>query len=186
LQSPVARESSRNLFDHPPEPERESFVQAARSDESSAGQALPPPPVADDRGQPDLPPPPTKFEVPPAVAAPEPLQLTETAPVAALPPENRIEPEVSDPLEDWHRGDVPMIRNWHKILGYQALLAAAMFAGPASADDEAKKNSDKAGAVDGKAIKDQLDRIENKLGSIDTLKIDVGGLKKEIELMGQA
>jgi len=78
-----------------------------------------------------------------------------------------------------------MIRNWQKILGYQALLAAALFAGPASADDEAKKNSDKA-AVDGKAIKDQLDRIENKLGSIDTLKSDVGGLKKEIELMRQA
>jgi hypothetical protein len=79
-----------------------------------------------------------------------------------------------------------MIRNWHKILGYQALLAAAMLAGPARADEDSKKNTDKPGAVDGKAIKEALDRIENKLGSIDSLKSDVGGLKKEIELMRQA
>jgi len=79
-----------------------------------------------------------------------------------------------------------MIRNWHKILGYQALLAAAMFAGQATADDESKKTSDKPGALDTKAIKESLDRIEGKLGSIDTLKSDVGGLKKEIELMRQA
>jgi len=78
-----------------------------------------------------------------------------------------------------------MIRNWYKILGYQALLAAAMFAGQANAED-GKQNSDKPGAIDGKAIKEQLDRIEGKLGSIDTLKSDVGGLKKEIELMRQA
>lgn len=79
-----------------------------------------------------------------------------------------------------------MIRNWHKILGYQALLAAAMFAGQATAEGDGKQNSDKPGTVDGKAIKESLDRIEGKLGSIDSLKSDVGGLKKEIELMRQA
>ena len=78
-----------------------------------------------------------------------------------------------------------MTRNWHKVLGYQAILAAAMLAPRAYADDGAQKNSDKPASLDSK-IKEQLDRIENKLGSIDTLKSDVGGVKKEIELMRQA
>jgi hypothetical protein len=79
-----------------------------------------------------------------------------------------------------------MMRNWHKLLGYQAILAAAMFAGQANAEDEGKKNSDKPAALDAKAVMEKLERIDTKLGSLDGLKSDVGGLKKEIELMRQA
>jgi hypothetical protein len=119
-----------------------------------------------------------KLEPPPPEAIPESIHLTETVPV----PKEDFEPELSDPIIDWHRGDVPMIRNWHKVLGYQAVLAAAMLAGPASAED-GKNNSDKPGSVDAKAFKEQLDRIEASTQTLGTIKQDVGGLKEEIKLL---
>jgi len=80
-----------------------------------------------------------------------------------------------------------MIRNWHKILGYQALLAAAMFAGPVAAEEQAKKSSSDQGSnIDWKTLKELLDHIDGKIGSLDDIKKDIGGLKKEIELMRQA
>jgi hypothetical protein len=150
---------------------------------SSEGPGLPlppqPPPTVAKATQ-EFPPPPTKLEVP----APEQLQLTEATPVA--PPPTIAEPDVSDPLQDWRRGDIPMMRNWHKILGYQAILAAAMFAGHANAEDEGKKNSDKPAAQDSKALKEQLDRIEAGVKAVDDVKKSVTGLKNEIKLLREA
>jgi hypothetical protein len=138
---------------------------------------LPPPP--ENKGPADLPPPaPMKLEPPAPAAIPEAIHLNETVPVS----KEDFEPELSDPIIDWHRGDVPMMRNWHKVLGYQAVLAAAMLAGPASADD-AKNNSDKPAGLDTKAMKEQLDRIEESTKTLGTIKQEVGGLKEEIKLL---
>jgi hypothetical protein len=174
--APLPEPPTMDVAEIPPPP----VVQVVRTDNTASGLPLPPPQAME---QPPDVPPPSKFEVP----APAPLPLAEPAPVDALPsPARMTEPELSDPLEDWHRGDVPMIRNWHKILGYQALLAAAMFAGTAGADDQTSKNTDQPTKTELKAIRDLLDGIDKKIGSLDTIKSEVGGLKKEIELMRQA
>jgi hypothetical protein len=171
--APLPEPPVMNVTELPPPP----VVQVVRTDNQGIGTPLPPPQAMD---QPPDVPPPSKFEFP----APAPLQLTEPAPVDALPPPSKpLELDASDPLEDWHRGDVPMIRNWHKILGYQALLAGALFAGTAGADD---KNTDQPSKAELKAIRDLLDGIDKKIGSLDSIKSDVGGLKKEMELMRQA
>src|SRR5260370_14320318 len=114
-----------------------------------------------------------KLDPPPPAAVPDQIQSIESVPV----PEQNTELELNDPLIDWHRGDVPMIRNWHKILGYQAVLAAAMFAGQANADGDGTKNSDKPATVDVKAFKDQLDRIETSTKALETIKKDITSLQ---------
>jgi hypothetical protein len=138
-----------------------------------------PPPPQQAKGPADVPPPSAmKLETPPAIV-PDTIQLTETVPV----PQLIIEPEVCDPICDWHRGDVPMIRNWHKVLGYQAIFAAAMMAGQAGAGDNGKGNSDRPAPTELKAIKDQLDKIEESTKAMGAIRLDLGGLRKEIELL---
>src|SRR5262249_57660164 len=66
------------------------------------------------------------------------------------------------------------------------ILVVGMFAGTASGDEQPKKSSDELNKTGLKAIRGLLESIEKKVGSIDTVKSDVGGLKKEIELMRQA
>lgn len=161
----------------PPAP----VVQVVKTEESSPGLTLPPPPMPETKWPVDVPPP-SKLEVPP----PEPPELTEPDPVAPLPPPTRAEPDVSDPLQDWHRGDIPMMRKWHKIIGYQAFLAAAMFAAPAVADDSDKKKGDEGAKIDWKTIKDQLDSIEGKIKGLDTITSQIDGLRKDIGLLRQA
>jgi hypothetical protein len=172
VEAPVPEPASPPLLPPPPP------VVQVKTEETSPAPALPPPP------------PPT---MEPTATKLEPLPLNEAAPVAPVPPPPAAEaalPELNepgDPLVDWHRGDVPMIRNWHKVIGFPAILAAAMFAGPiATAADDNKGSSDQGSKVDWKTIKEQLDKIDTKIGSLDTIKSDLGGLKKEIELMRQA
>jgi hypothetical protein len=141
---------------------------------------IPPPPPPENKGPADLPPPPAmKLEPPPLAPVPESIHVTEAITV----PGELTEPELSDPIIDWHRGDVPMTRNWHKVLGYQAVLAAAMLAGQASAEDNGKSPSDKPAGIDAKAIKEQLDRIETSTKALDTIKNDIKGLKDEIKVL---
>ena len=190
-----------------PEPARP----AAPAPEPTVSQELPPPPKVEPHLIPaleippavqvktedsilDLPPPQehkapakvpppftTKLETPPAIVT-DAIQLTEVVAV----PQAIAEPDVSDPICDWHRGDVPMIRNWHKVLGYQAVLAAAMLTSQAGADDNAKNTSDKPAATELKAIKAQLDKIEESTKSLDTIKQGVGSLKEEIKLLRES
>lgn len=168
----------------PPEPKVQS-VQPEKIVEPPALLAVPPPApvvqvVQTEEPAVTLPPPPLTSQ------QQEPLRLPDAVAANPVPQPAPMDFDVSDPLEDWHRGDVPMIRNWQQILGYPALIAA-LFAAPVVADETASKSksTDSLSTSDTKSIKEQLDRIENKLGSIDTLKSDVGGLKKELELMRQ-
>jgi hypothetical protein len=172
VQSEKSAEESEPLAVSPPP----AVVQVSQSDATESGHSLPPPPEQATKLAPNLP---SQTLAPPPVPAPEPLRLTEPAPDNAVPtPAAMDKPEMSDPLEDWHRGDVPMTRNWHKMLGYQAILAAAMFAVPATAQDPPK--------VKLEDIKELLTKIEHKMSSLDTLKSDVGGLKTEMKLMREA
>jgi hypothetical protein len=138
-----------------------------------------PPPPQEQKGPADVPPPAApKLDTPPAIV-PDAIQLTEAVPV----PQPILDPEVSDPICDWHQGDVPMIRNWHKVLGYQTVLAAAIMAGQAGAGNDGKGNSDKPAPTDLKAIKEQLDKIEESTKAMGAIRLDLGGLKREIELL---
>jgi hypothetical protein len=89
-----------------------------------------------------------------------------------------------------HRGDTPMIRSW-RSLGLQALLAAALSAGPALAQADATKTD--AQKTDAQKI-DDIQKVATELQktllglqkSIDGLKADLGNLRTESQLNVQS
>jgi hypothetical protein len=121
---------------------------------------------------------------PPPSQQPEPLRLPETVAANPVPPAP-LDFDVSDPIEDWHRGDVPMIRNWHQILGYPALIAA-LFAAPVVAADT--QDSDKGKKqVKLEDIKEQLDRIEkNQADAIKDIRSQISLLQGALDVEVQA
>jgi hypothetical protein len=104
----------------------------------------------------------------PPLPLPEPAPPT-PAPVVSVPVPD---PRDFDAVRYPHRGDTPMMCYW-KTLGLQALLAAALTAAPAVAEDtaDAKKLED---------IQKQLGEIQKAIEGLSGLQKDVGDAKLNI------
>lgn len=158
----------------PPPAQAQPAVQLVQA----AEPPLAPPPAPAVPEAPTLAPP---SPAPPTPAPPEPAKLPEPAVAApVVPPPVPAEPDIDDPLVDWHRGDVPMTRNWKRVLGYPALLAAALLATPAVADQgdsDAKAKKTDSQKLD--EIQKDLQEIKKLAGSIEVLRRDLSNLQAE-------
>ena len=130
---------------------------------------------------PDLADSPGPYKVPDLPAETRPLQSAEPSPAPA--------PNSFDAgnlfIESLLRGDTPMIRTW-KLLGYPAILAAALTTTPSSlsAGDDGKQNSDTKSKVTLEDVNESLKSIqkkleENKRGA-DLMDSDLRILKEKV------
>jgi septal ring factor EnvC (AmiA/AmiB activator) len=71
-----------------------------------------------------------------------------------------------------------MMRSWKNTLGFQAVLAAAMFAASAPAEENAKKNTDNGGKD---TTAEKLDQALERLKKLDTIETKQDELKKSLE-----
>jgi hypothetical protein len=128
---------------------------------------------------------PGSYKIPDLPAQAPRLDLPDPTPVTAEVASDSGNLFVQSPL----RGDTPMIHTW-KMLGYPAILAAALTAAPSLADDNTKNSDAKTnGLAD---IKESLKVIDTKLNSfslnanimaedIRKLKEQVAQLQKDVE-----
>jgi hypothetical protein len=125
----------------------------------------------------DLPDPPTAPKEKIAVAPdlpPEEKKETEMQPVPAALPDAAFELELDDTVRDVHRGNTPMRNTW-RLLGLNAVLAAALTASPAVAiDPEKPQDRDKQDLAE---IKRLLEGINKSLGSLDRLEREIEELR---------
>jgi hypothetical protein len=125
------------------------------------GPAVPPPadgPAILEIPAPDSADSPGPYKIPDPPAEGAQLQPSESAPAPISLDAGNLFNEYS------LRGDTPMIRTW-KLLGYPAILAAALTTPPSlGADDNGKQNSDTKSKVTLEDVNESLKGVQKKLG----------------------